>query len=100
MRVTGAQKVPQSLRAVGERSRIPDGLQGGPTGPAAGGPLQLASLGPQDLGVLIPATPSRLPGGFTLPHRSVETLGRGPRSKTRAPMHMDSGALGSLGFRV
>ena len=44
--------------------------------------------------------PSRLPGGFTLPHRSVETLGRGPRSKPRAPMHMDSGALGSLGFRV
>ena len=27
--------------------------------------------------------PSRLPGGFTLPHRSVETLGRGPRSKPR-----------------
>ena len=44
--------------------------------------------------------PSRLPGGFTLPHRSVEMLGRGPRSKPRAPMHMDSGALGSLGFRV
>ena len=28
----------------------------------------------------------RLPGGFTLPHRPVETLGRGPRSKPRAPM--------------
>ena len=27
-----------------------------------------------------------LPGGCTLPHRSVETLGRGPRSKPRAPM--------------
>ena len=36
--------------------------------------------------------------GFTLPHRLVETLGRGPRSKPRAPMQMVSGALSS--FRV
>ena len=36
-------------------------------------------------------------GGFTLPHRLVETLGRGPRSEPRAPMQMVSGALGSLG---
>ena len=42
----------------------------------------------------------RIPGGFTLPHRLVETLGRGPRSEPRAPMQMVSGALGSLGFRV
>ena len=35
-----------------------------------------------------------------LPHRLVETLGRGPRSEPRAPMQMVSGALGSLGFRV
>ena len=40
------------------------------------------------------------PGGFTLPHRLVETLGRGPRSEPRAPMQMVSGALGSLGFGV
>ena len=42
----------------------------------------------------------RIPGGFTLPHRFVETLGRGPRSEPRAPMQMVSGALGSLGFKV
>ena len=42
----------------------------------------------------------RIPGGFTLPHRLVETLGRGPRSEPRAPMQMVSGALGSLGLRV
>ena len=42
----------------------------------------------------------RVPGGFTLPHRAVGTLGRGPRSKPRAPMQMVSGALGSLGLRV
>ena len=42
----------------------------------------------------------RIPGGFTLPHRSDGTLGRGPRSEPRAPMQMISGALGSLGFRV
>ena len=42
----------------------------------------------------------RIPGGFTLPHRSDGTLGRGPRSEPRAPMQMVSGALGSLGFRV
>ena len=42
----------------------------------------------------------RIPGGFTLPHRPVKTLGRGPRSDPRAPMQMVSGALGSLGFRV
>ena len=35
---------------------------------------------------------------FTLPHRLVETLNRGPRSEPRAPMQMVSGALGSLGF--
>ena len=28
----------------------------------------------------------RIPGGFTLPHRSDGTLGRGPRSEPRAPM--------------
>ena len=39
-------------------------------------------------------------GGFTLPHRSDGTLGRGPRSEPRAPMQMFSNALGSLGFRV
>ena len=42
----------------------------------------------------------RKPGGFTLPHRSDGTLGRGPRSEPRAPMQMVSGALGSLGLRV
>ena len=42
----------------------------------------------------------RVPGGFTLPHRAVGTLGRGPRSEPRAPMQMVSGALGSLGLRV
>ena len=42
----------------------------------------------------------RIPGGFTLHHRSDETLGRGPRSEPRAPLQMVSGALGSLGFRV
>ena len=31
----------------------------------------------------------RIPGGFTLPHRSDETLGRGPRSEPRAPMQMN-----------
>ena len=41
-----------------------------------------------------------IPGGFTLPHRSDGTLGRGPRSEPRAPMQMVSGALGSLGFRA
>ena len=39
-----------------------------------------------------------IPGGFTLPHRSDETLGRGPRSEPRAPMQMVSGALGTLGL--
>ena len=39
----------------------------------------------------------RIPGGFTLPHRSDGTLGRGLRSEPRAPMQMVSGALGSLG---
>ena len=38
-------------------------------------------------------------GGFTLPHRSDDTLGRGPRSEPRAPMRMVSSAR-SLGFRV
>ena len=42
----------------------------------------------------------RIPGSFTLPHRSDGTLGRGPRSEPRAPMQMVSGALKSLGFRV
>ena len=48
----------------------------------------------------------RLPGDFTLPHRSDGTLGRGFRSKPRGPMQMVSGALGSLaalrvlGFKV
>ena len=42
----------------------------------------------------------RVPGGFTLSHRSDGTLGRGPRSEPRAPMQMVSGALGSLGFRI
>ena len=42
----------------------------------------------------------RIPEGFTLPHRLVETLGRDPRSEPRAPMQMVSGALGSVGFRV
>ena len=42
----------------------------------------------------------RIPGGFTLPHRSDGTLGPGPRSEPRAPMKMVSGALGSLEFRV
>ena len=39
-------------------------------------------------------------GARTLPHRSVETLGRGPRSKPRAPMQIVSSALSSLGFRA
>ena len=42
----------------------------------------------------------RIPGGFTLPHRSHRSdgpLGRGPRSQPRAPMQMVSGGLG---FRV
>ena len=42
----------------------------------------------------------RIPGGFTLPHRSDGTLGRGPRSEPRAPMQMVSGALGSFAFKV
>ena len=42
----------------------------------------------------------RVPKGFTLPHRAVGTLGRGPRSEPRAPMQMVSGVLGSLGFRL
>ena len=42
----------------------------------------------------------RIPGAFTLPHRSDGTLGRGPRSEPRAPMQMVSGALDSLVFRV
>ena len=36
----------------------------------------------------------RIPGGFTLPHRSHRSdgpLGRGPRSQPRAPMQMVSG---------
>ena len=36
---------------------------------------------------------------YGLPHRSDGTLGQGPRSESRAPMQMVSGALGSLGFR-
>ena len=39
----------------------------------------------------------RIPGGFTLPHRSDRTLGQEPRSEPRAPMQMVSGALGSFG---
>ena len=96
---------------------VSGGSQGGPGGGVPGcsrkgGPQKvfrgvLGVPGPknndrrQNLGLRrSQSLPSRLPGGFTLPHRSVETLGRGPRSKPRAPMHMDSGALGSLGFRV
>ena len=89
--------------------------------PAYGPKRPRASLGPQTPGVP-PQTPGyppdppgqtkprsiaelghynpRIPGGFTLPHRSDGTLGRGPRSEPRAPMQMVSGALGSLGFRV
>ena len=37
---------------------------------------------------------------FTIPRRSDETLGRGPRSEPRAPMQMVGRALGSLGFEV
>ena len=94
----------------------PGSLESTSLGPRLGpGSLESASLGPQTpLGVppQVSRTDSkrsiarlghyspRIPGGFTLPHRSDGTLGRGPRSEPRAPMQMVSGALGSLGFRV
>ena len=65
--------------------------------PGAQTPLEVPCLGGRNRAKSLQ---SSYTGGFTSLHRSDETLGRGPRSKPRAPMQMVSGALGSLGLRV